>query len=188
MFDKRASGGAEVELILTDSTTYKYGRVWSGSSPQWSVTRPGANEWHHLAVVYDAGSTTNDPVMYLDGNPQSLSETTPPVGTPNTNSDGYMLGNRSAGDRTWDGRMAEFAVWDALLTPFEVAQLSAGVSPLTIQFGSLVSYIPLLGVASPEPDLIGTDATVSGATAADHPVFGSVSQSDRLRKSLLRIA
>lgn len=173
MFDKRASGGAQVEVLSIGSFlagSYLYTRAWSGGTGAWGFAYPATNAWRHLGVTYDAGAAANDPLMYLDGVSQAVSESAPPSGAPSTNADAYMIGNRSEGDRTWDGRIAEFAVWDVILTAAEMAALGAGISPLLIRPASLVSYVPLLGGQSPEPDWkIAGGATVIGTAAAAHP-------------------
>lgn len=172
IFDKRASGGAQTEQLIQQGaglTNYMYRRAWT-TGGDWTFARPAGGEWHQIGITYDAGSTANDPVFYVDGVSQAVTEFAAPTGSVVNNADAYMLGNRSADDRTWDGRLAEFAVWDAILTPAEMAALGQGVSPLLIRPQSLVSYVPLLGGQSPEPDWkIAGGATVSGATAATHP-------------------
>jgi Concanavalin A-like lectin/glucanases superfamily len=63
------------------------------------------------------------------------------------------------------GTIAEFAVWNKVLTPGEFADLAGNASPTTIQPGNLLGYWPLDG-SSPEPDMSGNgrDATVNGTT------------------------
>lgn len=69
-----------------------------------------------------------------------------------------------------DGDLAEFAVWNAILTPNEWAALGANYSPLFIRPQSLVSYLPIFGRNSPEPDRVDPLAwTVNGTlTVAPH--------------------
>src|SRR5512139_3914486 len=170
IFDKRVSASVDRELLRYDSNSYVYQRNWNSVAGQWSIAAPD-NAWHHVALSYDASSAANDPLMYLDGASQVVTEGATPSGTLQTNTDAYVLGNRGAAwDRNWAGDLAEFAVWDAILTPAEIAALAAGAHPLTIRPAALVSYVPLWGVDSPEPDLIvkGT-AAVTGTAAATHP-------------------
>ena len=44
------------------------------------------------------------------------------------------------------------ATWDVALSANELAALNAGVDPIDIRTGNLISYIPLDGYQSPEPD------------------------------------
>src|SRR5262245_41657798 len=95
MFDKRtASASTEVELFYHNSgAEYEYLRGWSSAAGRWSFTAPATGAWRHLAVSYDAGSTANNPVVYLDGVSQSLTTITP-SGTLLTNTAEYIVGNR----------------------------------------------------------------------------------------------
>jgi len=66
------------------------------------------NAWTHVAVVYDQGSTANDPSIYINGAAVALSETSSPGGSMASDGAGVArLGNRGAGDRTFNGRIDE---------------------------------------------------------------------------------
>lgn len=68
------------------------------------------------------------------------------------------------------GLIAEAGVWSVSLGTDEWAMLGAGVSPLLVRPQSLVAYWPLIGRASPEPDLRGGfNLTLTGTAQADHP-------------------
>lgn len=66
------------------------------------------------------------------------------------------------------GRVAEFAVWNEVLTSDEEVALSQGFSPLLIRPGKLVRYWPLIREAQ---DLKGaTPVTLTGSpSVVDHP-------------------
>lgn len=137
IFDKR-NGGSEVELFFNDETAgkYRYVRVWSGGVGNWSIPQPSANEWHHIAVVYDASSAANDPQIYVDGVAQVVTQETAPIGVPLTNADPYVWGNRGGGDRGWNGTLDELQIYDAILTLEQIQAAMTGavvasVSPLS---------------------------------------------------------
>lgn len=69
------------------------------------------------------------------------------------------------------GDLAEVAVWNVVLTQAEVTLLAAGVSPLMIRPTALVSYAPLLGGVSPEPDgfSYGGYTLTAAPTQSVHP-------------------
>lgn len=146
MFDKRTSG-AQVELLFHGSadTDYFYDRNWSGAAASWKIAIPSANAWHNIIVTYDTGATTNDPVIYVDGASVTVTENVAPSGTANTNTDAYVIGNRTNDNaRNWAGDLCEFAVWDRILTATEVDAIGAdGYSPLFYP-SSLVEYVPLI--------------------------------------------
>ncbi len=174
MFDKRTAG-PEVETLHNRSAstangdTYMYSRAFSGTSGFWTIPRPSANAWHHLCVVYEAAAG-NDPAIYVDGIQQSVTRTSSATsGSPSTNADPYVIGNRGNDDaRSWNGRLAEFAIWDELLSAGECSALARGASPASIRANKLVAYWPLWGSASPEPGLPGGSVAVTGAVGADH--------------------
>lgn len=90
-------------------------------------------------------------------------------GTPNTTArspdgvDNTIIGGRfqSVAEGFYEGRIWEVAIWTVELTAAEILSLNKGVSPLKIRPESLLSYWPILGRASPEPDIVGKrDATL----------------------------
>src|SRR5262249_26199654 len=113
IFDKRTSG-AEVELLYNDegAGVYRYIRAWSGGVGNWTIPQPSLNAWHHIAVVYDASSAANKPQIYVDGVAQIVAQVSAPSGAPLTNADPYVLGNRGAGDRGWNGVLDDLRMYD----------------------------------------------------------------------------
>jgi hypothetical protein len=167
VFDKREAG-AEVELLRVFTTNYLFARRWSGGLAEWTVAIPAVNEWHHIAITYDSGSTSNDPVIYIDGSSVSVTELSAPSGTLTDNSDAYIIGNRGAADRNWAGRLAEFAVWNRILNAREIASVYRS-GPLAIP--DHVEYLPIWGTHSSEPEFRATTsaaATVTGTVAVNH--------------------
>ena len=72
----------------------------------------------------------------------------------------------------WDGPIAEYAVWNVVLTDAEVLILSKGYPPLFVRPESLVCYVPLIN--DDDDDLIGGlsfSATGSISTVAHTTVF-----------------
>jgi hypothetical protein len=105
--------------------------------------------------------------MYLNGISQTVTEYVAASGTVTDNADSYFLGNRGSGDRIENCLLAEFAVWDRILTATEAMQIYYSKLPSTID--GCVLYVPVLGV-SPEPDYItGGTQTVTGALPQNHP-------------------
>lgn len=166
---------AETESILNDPVnTYRYSHAFSTTAGAWTIPRPTLTDWHHVLVVYDAGATTNVPTIYLDGSSQTVTTMTTPVGTATSASDSYVIGNSGAGTRNWAGSIAEFAVWDTLLTQADATALYNGPygTAVKIEEASLKCYYPLAFGASPEPDAAGKvgTATVTGTVLVAHPI------------------
>lgn len=170
MFQKQTSAGGDIVewlVFVNSATAYEYGRKWSGSYAYWRCTAPASGAWKSIGISYDASSTLNDPLMYIDGVSQSVSEVAGPSGTVSTNSEIYMLGNKYDDANNWDGMLARFAVWDAILTVDEFAALAKGICPLQIRPQSMVEYVEMLRdnvsrkLAAP---------TITGTAVQPHPL------------------
>lgn len=172
MIDKRNANANGGSFLYTTSSTYAFeAHRWQTSDGAWSVTRPAGNTCVHVAVTYDHGSVSNDPIFYFDGVDQGApTEITTPSGTLASETETLVIGNRTAGNRSWDGRLASVAIWNVILTVGEIEALAKGTSPASIRPLNLVFHPPLWGVASPEPNLVagGNNGTVTGAVLADH--------------------
>ena len=165
-----------------DSTTHDYrmefdngwGYVfvigWSTNDGKWSIAKPTTGAWHHIAITYNGGATTNDPIIYKDGVSQTITERVAPTGTLQLPTGSGWIGSDDGTGEFFDGRLAEFAIWNRILTAGEIAALGKGFSPLTNPVG-LVLYLPLIGTASPEIELIGgSNLTLTNApTNIAHP-------------------
>jgi hypothetical protein len=169
LWQKGTSGGA-LDTSHNNNppdNAYDYNRRFSVSNGIWRYTRPSANAWHHIAILHDMSSDANDPSIYVDNVLQSLTEAQVPSGTRADNSVGYALGGRTDLGRNWEGYLAEFAVWNRILTTAEVAALSKGFSALFFPNG-LVEYLPLIRDTR---SYKLAAATVSGSVtvAPEHP-------------------
>ncbi len=153
------SSGGQYRFVRNDST----------GDAAWSIVRPAADAWHHMLVTYDSGDTNNDPVMYLDGVSQTVTELSAPGITPTENALNIFIGNHTdpvASDRNWAGRLCEFAVWDRILNAAEAAGI--GGKSLSPEFypNSLVSYVKLIRNVT---DRMRAAPTNTGATVVEHP-------------------
>lgn len=93
-------------LFLYTTGGLEFQAAWSGVNGEWRVTAPSTSAWHHVCVTYDGSSTANDPIVYVDGSSQSVTENATPSGSKNTGTGvAYHLGNSALGNRAWDGRI-----------------------------------------------------------------------------------
>jgi len=139
--------------------------AWSGSNARWGITQPSAGGWHHLAITYDAGSTANDPVFWLDGTSVSVVEITAPSGTYSNKTSNCYIGNRSDATRGHNGAIGEFAQWDVILSDSEIAALASRVSAARVRPQSLT----LFDAGHNAADMVnGGTFTVSVAGYVDH--------------------
>lgn len=143
----------------------------SGANSSHNVAEPSAGSWHHLCITYITSTPSVDPIFYLDGATPAVTEITQASGVVRTGTTAYLFGNITAGNRGFDGSIAEVAGWSSILTSGNVASLynsGAGASANTI--GTPDFYFKLCGDTSPEPDEMGgTAATVTGALQTSHP-------------------
>ncbi len=135
IFDRaNNSAGAMEQLYVLSGGDYSYERVWSGAASEWVKVAPATGSWHHVLITYDGSSTANNASIYYNGTLQTSLTTylVPPSGSLVTSTQPFNVGNRADSARTWDGRLAEFAVWDRLLDSTDASNLAAGRNPLTV--------------------------------------------------------
>ena len=112
LFDKGNEDGWSLFVNDADVTRglgFVHGSGTTGWG-QWNTpaSTVSTNTWHHVALVYNKGSSANDPTIYIDGAPVSVAELTAPSG--GMVSDGTLTliaGNRTTLDRTFDGLLDE---------------------------------------------------------------------------------
>lgn len=143
---------------------------WSTAEARWSVPNTASDtSWHNHVIGYSYSATTNDPTWYIDGVSQTVSEHVTPSGTSNHTTDDGNISIGAGHDGSyeyWDGKIAEFAIWNRVLTAAEATILGKGFSPLFIPNG-LVFYAPLVRGAK---DLkSGNSGTIVNAVVFPHP-------------------
>jgi hypothetical protein len=144
VFEKRGDGD-QVELVIYNifQNRIEFERQWTLQRGRWSIPTFPNDVWTHLGISYDFGSAANDAVFYANGVTQSVTTLDAPSGLPVSNTDPFVIGNRGDGTRTIGAHLAEFAIWDRLLSQGEWAALGKGFSPLAFPH-LLRCYVPLL--------------------------------------------
>ena len=171
ILDKRnaaAEGSGGIVLFNAGGTNYYFeSHLWATVPGSWRIAVPSANVWHHLCVVYEPGVP---PIWYVDGISQTVTEDSGGSGTYGTETEPLNIGNRTDGTRNWEGPLAELSCHNVLLTGTDVANLAAGRLASSIPTG-LVLYLPIIGAASPEPNLAsaGNPGVVTGTVQSAHP-------------------
>jgi len=145
---------------------YRFTHSWNGTAAQWSVPAPSLSVWTHALIEYDLGSTSNVPLIWLNGVVQTVTTQAAPTGTVDIPAEQFNIGNTSSGIRVWDGLIAEFAVWSRFLSTSEVMLLSQGLSPLCFSAG-LREYLPLN--LDPASRMRQSPGTLVGTKGAPHP-------------------
>lgn len=179
ILDKR-TGGAQSELIFWSNgiSQLQYGRVYTTTNGQWDFpvgTLPVGTP-QVIGISYDSGSTTNDPVFYVNGARQTLTESSAPSGTPVGNSDAYVIGNRTNDNaRNWDGWIGEVLIWDRILSPAEVLLVSQ--NPWQI-FAPQIIWIDSPASGGATITAAGSSTATSQASAAAASIAAVAGTSD----------
>ena len=137
------------------------------TSGQWSTADPGKTAWHHYCVTYDNTSTSNNPIVYIDGVSVSVTTVTTPSGTA-TGQGQLIIGSNGPSGDVFDGAICEMGIWFGRILTLETArQLANGMSPAFWPQG-LVFYNPMLRGPYDSPLQKGTP-TITGTKRFNHP-------------------
>jgi hypothetical protein len=122
-------GSGDISLRIDANYAVHFQVKW-GPTPttvRWK-TGDGAisiNDWAHIIVAYDANSTANVPVFYING--AEVASTLTAGSTSGTYygivSQRAYIGNNSNDDRTWQGQLADVAVWNDILIQEDVSAI-----------------------------------------------------------------
>lgn len=118
----------------TPKVIYFFSQRFSGGrwqSPDNSFT---LNAWHHLVITMDESSTSNDPVIYIDGASVAVTETLTPSGSTRSEVSrslivGNLLSNVSVYTEPYDGKIFDPRIYNRILTAAEVTTLYNGGNP-----------------------------------------------------------
>jgi hypothetical protein len=133
--------------VFTDTDDKIYiGAKWNGNNAiQWRTTEAiSLNAWAHVVITYDATSSSNDPKIYINGIAATVSHYS---GTKTGAYYGIVgqeahIGNRNTGDRTFEGQIADVAVWNDTLAPEAVKAIYySGLNGSTNPDGPGATYI-----------------------------------------------
>lgn len=91
----------------------------------------GSLDWFHVVITWD--KTADEFKVYINGTQTGSTQNSLDTWTGSLSSDITLLGadTWSGGLSVWDGFISHFAIWNAVLTPSEIAQLYIGMSDTT---------------------------------------------------------
>lgn len=97
----------------SSGTKLDFTAIWSGDDGVWtSASAINLNAWHHVTLIYDGSATTNDPLLYVNGNPVTLTQSGgDPTGSFSLSANTLYIGNNSADNRDFDGTIDEFKIY-----------------------------------------------------------------------------
>ncbi len=133
IFDKSNSDAFTEGFAFFPSTStsgvygLNFGKGFSGTRGVWSSTTKNINDdtWTHVVLTYDASSTTNDPILYVNGSSVAITESSTPVGTTASDAGFNLLMGRlsTAATDFFPGRIDEVGIWNRTLNASEVLNL-----------------------------------------------------------------
>jgi len=103
--------------------------------------------WTHLVITWDGSSTAANVHIYKDGLEVSgYNTTTDGAGSLVSDSgQSFYIGNRPGNTtRSFNGDLAEVAIWNSALTTVQILSLAKGFSPLFVQPQNLIAYWNLI--------------------------------------------
>lgn len=157
-----AAGDGTTALFLSDSSGPRiyWARKFSGTFGMWYSPLITSNTWFHVAITYNDASTANDPLIYINGASQSVTEFITPTGTRNSDAAlNFTIGASGNGSQPFDGMIQDVRVYNRILTVGEILTIYRGHGrrfPIT---SGLKGYWPL----DDGPDATSAD----GDTARD---------------------
>lgn len=116
------SGDAECS---SQSNTLQLYQFFSGNDGIWhtGANTITLNAWNHVALVYDSGSSTNEPVFYINGVLAATTEVQNPTGTRVTDTDFHIGAYDDSDNFGFDGLIDEVRVYNRALGASEIAKL-----------------------------------------------------------------
>ena len=130
IFNKDSSGGWS--LILADdngptNALYFFQTTWSSVLGKWRTQANSItlNTWQHICVTYDRSSASNDPVMYINGTPVSITEYSTPSGSYNSEAaNSLYIGNwDTSSTGSFDGILDDVRIYNRILSQTEITNL-----------------------------------------------------------------
>lgn len=167
IFDKQGASPGDTILRNANATSgIRYSRSFSTTGGLWETTDAEAfatGKWIHIVQTHDATSTSNNPVIYINGRLATVSTITAPVGTATQGTGTLSIGNRSTLGVDWDGALDDPAWWTGvILTAAEARALYQGADPRTIRPQYLTEYLvfsearPYSAIKASQPSVTGT--------------------------------
>ncbi len=122
------TGGWFLELSNQDSgfaSVYFY-RTFLGSDGYWHGSNNAVqlNVWSYVCLTYDNTSAANNPSLYVNGSPLTVTQYYTPSGSANSDATGNLyIGNYDSINQTFDGWIDDVRVYNRILSALEVQKL-----------------------------------------------------------------
>lgn len=153
-----------LQIAITTGLLQAFITASGASSIALSTVGLTAGAWNHVGGVF-AGA--NDRRAFVSGGNKGTNATS---GTPSGLNRTY-IGRQTTAANPLGGDACEAAIMNIAATDAEMALAATGVSPYAIWGSAVAAYWPILGLTSPEPDVVGAfPMTLAGTPPqAAHP-------------------
>ena len=157
----------QVNGSLAPVDSIRFARSFSTSDGTWQT--PSASlligVWYHCAVIYNDITSSNDPIIMINGVVQTLDETTTPLGTPTTDAaQDLLLGNFFDLNRTFDGDLSDIRFFSGTI-PTSLVQTIYASQGADAHVDHLARW-PMYGVPGRTPSNLFKDSTTNEIGAA----------------------
>lgn len=159
------SGDAAVAKIVIADTSTNLQVYCEVRRRNFNITF-ATGQWDHYLITDSGGTSANNITAYLNGTALTPGTGTNDATTPAA-SGSWSAGGRIFDDlRNFDGRLANFGVWDRVLGAGEIAMLADGFSPMFCRRG--LRWAPEIVRAQRDP-ISGQTGTLDGTAVIEHP-------------------
>jgi len=119
---------------------------YTGDGGIWqTANRIKMHDWNHVAVIFDAKSSSNNPTIYINGNSVAVNEVDTPSGSfAGIAGSGGFIGNNATASSTFDGQMADIAIWKDLLSSDEIQAIYQAAFGIPRKSSGTISTPPRL--------------------------------------------
>src|SRR3990167_1501858 len=159
-----ASGRTDMfKIHIRESSTISFAEI------EGTTNSAKVNQWQHVFISFTP-NVAGGLQLWVDGVEDAQSPvTTSAVDDIGWSGDTMYFGEDPRSSRDRNGKMAECAWWNRVLTDSEIIALSKGFAPSFFRNG-MVFYSTIIGNNSPEIDMReGASGTLTGTTNAIHP-------------------
>jgi hypothetical protein len=141
-----------------------FGHAFSGGNAAWDIGAISTATRTHIAIVYDNGSTANDPTFYLNGVSQALNLNPTPSGTANADAaHNLCVGETGTGTSDFDGELSHLIYANELFSAADVNRARWWGRAK----GGLAVYHPLVTDKLANEGTATADATATGTTVGN---------------------
>lgn len=105
------------------------------------VSTPSLGAWSHVVITYNSSSTSNDPIIYINGSSVTVTEASTPAGSVKSETGAvFSVGNKSTTHNLpFDGKIFDPRVYNRILSAAEVTTLyNSGTPDVTLVTDGLV--------------------------------------------------